>query len=272
MGKLKGDLPPDLTMKLMTFNILFGGEDRFDAILAIAAAERPDVLVLEECVGWEDGARLRAVAEAIGAPAGPQHAVLGHANLRPSGRRNHVGVVSRAPLAKVRVHAPEVLAHCLVEVELSLAGEPLVVLGTHLNAGSEDRRLAEARWLLSLVPPARFTSGLWALVGDLNALSRRDPYPADLDARLAEAGITKYDSPPRFDTMDALEAFGWTDALRVKPRSSRWATALRGRGVTVETRTDYVLLSPRLRERLALAYVVDVGAASDHHAVVAELA
>ncbi|WP_437972399.1 endonuclease/exonuclease/phosphatase family protein [Sorangium sp. So ce260] len=257
----------------MTFNILSGGEDRFEAILAIIAAARPDLLVLQECVGWEDGARLRAVADALGAPAGERHAVLGIANPRPSGRRNHVGVVSRAPLVTARVHAPEALAHCLVEVELSLAGEPLLVLGTHLNAGSEDRRLTEARWLLSLVPPARFAAGLWALAGDLNALSPRDPYPADLDARLAAAGIEKYGSPPRFDTMDTLEAFGWADALLLRPRSPRWATALRGRaGALVETRTDYVLLSPRLAGRLALAEVIDVGAASDHHAVVAELA
>ncbi|WP_437594930.1 endonuclease/exonuclease/phosphatase family protein [Sorangium sp. So ce1000] len=256
----------------MTFNILFGGEDRFEAILAIVAAARPDLLVLQECVGWEDGVRLRAVAEAIGAPAGERHAVLGNANPRPNGRRNHVAVVSRTPLAGARVHAPEALAHCLVEVELSLGGEPLVVLGTHLNAGSEDRRLTEARWLLSLVPPARFEAGLWALAGDLNALSRRDPYPADLGARLAAAGIEKYGSPPRFDTMDAIEAFGWADALRQRPRSSRWFTALRGRdGAQVETRTDYVLLSPRLAGRLALADVIDVGAASDHHAVIAEL-
>ncbi|HTN85470.1 MAG TPA: endonuclease/exonuclease/phosphatase family protein [Sorangium sp.] len=260
-------------MKIMTFNILFGGEDRFDAILAIAAAARPDLLVLQECVGWEDGARLRAVAEAIGAPSGDRHAVLGRANPRPNGRRNHVCVVSRAPLVEARVHAPDALAHCLVEVELSLAGEPLVLLGTHLNAGSEDRRLTEARWLLSLVPPERFAAGLWALAGDLNALSRRDPYPADLDARLTAAGIEKYGSPPRFDTMDAIEAFGWTDALRVRPDAARWATALRGRpGAQVETRTDYVLLSPRLSGRLAQAHVVDVGAASDHHAVVAEVA
>lgn len=257
----------------MTFNILSGGEDRFEAILAIVAAARPDLLVLQECVGWEDGARLRAVAEALGAPAGERHAVLGSANPRPSGRRNHVGVVSRAPLVKARVHAPEALAHCLVEVELSLAGEPLLVLGTHLNAGSEDRRLTEARWLLSLVPPARFAAGLWALAGDLNALSRRDPYPADLDARLAAAGIEKYGSPPRFDTMDTLEAFGWADALRLRPRSPRWATALRGRaGAQVETRTDYVLLSPPLAARLALADIIDVGAASDHHAVIAVVA
>ncbi|WP_438018791.1 endonuclease/exonuclease/phosphatase family protein [Sorangium sp. So ce315] len=260
-------------MKIMTFNILSGGEDRFDAILAIVAAAGPDLLVLQECVGWEDGARLRAVAEAIGAPAGERHAVLGRANPRPNGRRNHVAVVSRAPLAAARVHAPEALAHCLVEVELSLAGEPLVVLGTHLNAGSEDRRVTEARWLLSLVPPARFAAGLWVLAGDLNGLSRHDPYPADLDARFAAAGIEKYGSPPRFDTMDTLEASGWVDALVLRPRSARWVTAVRGRaGAQVETRTDYVLLSPRLTGRLVQAHVIDVGASSDHHAVVAELA
>jgi exodeoxyribonuclease-3 len=39
--------------------------------------------------------------------------------------------------------------------------------------------------------------------------------------------------------------------------------------VRIDYRTDYILASPRMAERLIRAEVVDVGEASDHQAVVA---
>lgn len=254
----------------MTLNLLLGGEDRLDAICAILAAQRPDLLVLQECVGWEGPERLEAVARAIGVPADGEHAILGAANLRPSGRRYHVAVLSRTPIARSRAHAPPEVAHCIVEAELE--GTPLAVLGTHLHANDEDSRLTEVEELLRIAPPERVRAGLLVLCGDLNSLSRHDPYPPDLDDRLARAGIHKYGHPPRFEVLDRLLAAGWVDALHARPRSEGWVTARRGpAGATVDTRTDYVLLSPRLLPRLVGADVVEAGNATDHHAVVADL-
>jgi endonuclease/exonuclease/phosphatase (EEP) superfamily protein YafD len=54
--------PQEIHMKVMTLNILMGGEDRMEALLGLLAHARPDVLVLQECLGWEDGERLRQVA------------------------------------------------------------------------------------------------------------------------------------------------------------------------------------------------------------------
>ncbi|MBG0818867.1 endonuclease/exonuclease/phosphatase family protein [Planomonospora sp. ID82291] len=261
-------------MRILTFNVLVGGEERFDAIRSIVAAERPDLLVLQECVGWEDGERLRGLAAAVGIPDGDGHLVVGTANRRPSGRRYNVCLASRAPILRRAVHAPPSMAHCVVEVELESGGggEPLLVLGTHLVAGDEDARLAEVDELLRLVPPGLLAVRDCLLVGDLNGLSRRDPYPADLADRLARAGIGKYGRPPRFEVVDRLEKAGWVDALRARPRSSRWATAPRGgAGVVVDTRSDYIMLSQPLAARLEWADVVETGTASDHHAVVALL-
>jgi len=258
----------------MTFNVLLGGEDRLDAICDIVAAEQPDLLVLEECLGWEDGARLAAVADALGIPADERHTVLGAANRRPSGRRFHVGLLSRAPIARSRVHAPTDVAHCLVEAEVDSDSAPFAVIGAHLHANDEESRLREVEALLEIVPADAVQSGAWILCGDLNSLSRHDPYPDDLDDRLARAGVHKYGHPPRFEVMDRLFQAGWIDALRERPRCERWVTARRARGdagAVVDTRTDYVLLSPALAPRLVAADVVEVNGASDHHAVVAEL-
>jgi exodeoxyribonuclease III len=261
-------------MKVMTFNVLLGGEDRMGAICAILAAEQPDLLVLEECLGWEDGTRLAAVAAAIGVPVDPHHVVLGAANRRPSGRRHHVAVLSRASIAHARVHAPNEVAHCLVEAEVDADGLRFAVIGAHLHANDEDSRLVEVEALLDIAPADSVRSGAWILCGDLNSLSRHDPYPDDLDHQLARAGVHKYGHPPRFEVMDRLFAAGWIDALRERPRCERWVTARRARGdagAAVDTRTDYILLSPALAPRLVAADVIDVNGASDHHAVVAEL-
>jgi exodeoxyribonuclease-3 len=267
-------------MKVMTLNVLLGGGDRMDALCEILVAERPDLLALEECVGWceeegeADGARLAAVAQAIGVPADPRHTLLGAANRRPSGRRHHIALLSRAPIARSRVHASPRVAHCIVEAELDWGGGPLVVLAAHLHANDEDSRLVESDELLAIAPPEAVGQGAYILCGDLNSLTRQDPYPGptQLDERLARAGVHKYSHPPRFDVMDRLLSAGWIDALCARPRSARWATARRGPdSARVDTRTDYVLLSPSLAGRLVGADVIDVGGASDHHAVIAEL-
>jgi exodeoxyribonuclease III len=247
----------------MTWNILFGGQERWPAILALLGRERPDLLVLQECLGWEDGVRLAEAARAIDV----EHVFLAHARPRGSGSRYHVALLSRAPITRRAVHNdPQRLGHCIGEIDVSVGGQTVTVLGTHFDSHNEDLRLAEAAYVGErpvLDRPA-------LLAGDLNALRRGDPYPADLAERVSAAGIDKYGHPPRFDTMDALEAQGWIDTLVARTDPAAWPTARRGReGASVDFRTDYVLASPSLRARLVGAQVVAAEGASDHDAVLA---
>ncbi|WP_224249830.1 endonuclease/exonuclease/phosphatase family protein [Hyalangium gracile] len=259
-----------MTVKVMTFNVLFGGQDRFDAILALLSQVRPDVLVLQECLWWETGDRLHQVAAALGLPADASHIHLGTSRPRGSGKRYHVALASRRPLQAVRIHNdPRQIGHCLVQCQFD-AGAPVTLFGTHYDAHNEDARLVEARYLCDLLDPVTFREGLYLLAGDLNSLSRKDPYPADFAERVREAGTDKYGHPPRFSVLDTLESFGWVDTLYYRQAPAQWVTARRqNNGVVIDYRTDYVLASPRMAERLIQAEVVDVGEASDHHAVVA---
>ncbi|RKG90810.1 endonuclease/exonuclease/phosphatase family protein [Corallococcus sp. CA049B] len=260
-----------MPLKVMTLNILMGGEDRMPLLLALIARENPDVLVLQECLGWEDGERLRQVAAALDLPATEAHVRLGTARPRPSGSRYHVAVASRLPLRSVRAHAnAHFIGHCLLECELETGAEPLTLFAAHFDSHHEALRFVEARYLRSLIDPAAFGARDFILAGDLNSLSRADPYPVDLADRVRRARVDKYGHPPRFDVIDDLESFGWLDTLRLKPGSSPWATARRQReGEVIDFRTDYVFASPALARRLLVAHVVDVGSASDHHAVTA---
>ncbi len=259
-----------MTLKVMTFNVLFGGQDRFDAILALLARVRPDVLVLQECLWWETGDRLSQVAAALGVPADASHVHLGTSRPRGSGRRYHVAVASHRPLRAIQIHNdPRQIGHCLVQCQFDF-GEPITLFGTHYDAHNEDARLIEARYLCALLDPITFREGLYLLAGDLNSLSRKDPYPPDLADLLLAAGTDKYGHPPRFSVLDTLESFGWIDTLYYRQPPAQWVTARRqNNGVVIDYRTDYILASPRMAERLISAEVVDVAEASDHQAMVA---
>ncbi len=260
-----------MPLKVMTFNVLQGGEERFDTIVTFLARESPDVLVLQECLGWDDGGRLRRVAEALEVPQDDAHMVLGQSRSRGSGRCYHVAVVSRPALRSVSVHNNRhFIGHSIVQCELEVSGGPVTLFGTHFDAHHEKLRYVEARYLRSLLDAAAFREGLYLLAGDLNSLSRRDPYPVDLGDRLRTAGNDKYGHPPRFDVIDDIEDYGWVDTLQARPANPKWVTARRNRGgVTIDYRTDYVYASPRMAERLVSAEVIDVGDASDHNPLVA---
>ena len=258
-------------LKVMTFNLLMGGEERMALILSLIAHEEPDVLVLQECLGWEDGERLNQVAAALSLPATESHIRLGLARPRPSGSRYHVAIASHPPLRSTHVHNdPHFIGHCLLQCELETDLGALTLFAAHFDSHHENLRFVEARYLRSLLKPSVFGEGAFLLAGDLNCLSRADPYPVDLADRVRRAGMDKYGHPPRFDVVEELEGFGWVDTLRRRPASSQWATARRQRnGECIDFRTDYLFASPRLAEKLLGAQVVDVGKASDHHALTA---
>lgn len=251
-----------MTWSVLTWNVLFGGEDRVGAILEVLRRERPDVVVLQECLGWETGDRLAQVGEAIGA----RHTVLGNSRPRGSGKRYHVAIASRIPVTATKTHAdPAAIGHCILEAQLAAPGGAVTLLGTHFDSHGEDERLRDARTANAIAPASRLVSERVVLAGDLNALSRRDPYPVDLDRLLLAAGTEKYGHPPRFDTIDLLEANGWLDQ-----RPDPWVTAVRNRGgVRIEYRTDYVFASPVLAPSCTGVRVVASNGASDHEPVLA---
>lgn len=257
-------------MRVMTWNVLFGGGDRFEKILDLVSRTSPDLLVLQEALGWEDRVRLGRIASALGLPDDPRHALLGEARPRGSGKRYHLAVVSRRPIQSVRLHNdPAFIGHCLAEVEIG----GVTLFAAHFDSHHENLRFVEARYLRSRIDPQRFAKDRFLLAGDLNSLSRRDPYPADLEMLLSAAGTDKYGHPPRFDVVEELEAAGWIDLLHFRGAPAQWITAKRNRGgVHIDYRTDYLFGSPSLADGLESVSILPAGDASDHDAVVATFA
>lgn len=249
----------------LTWNILFGGQERFDAILALLARVKPDVLVLQECLGWDGTDKLIRVAGAMGVPSIQAHAQLGHARPRGSGNRYHVAVLSRFPITSSITHAdPAKVGHAIHEAHIPQVNAK--IFGTHFDSHDEDARLRDARTMCEVVDVADSV----LVAGDLNALSTRDPYPPDLSEKLKAAGTEKYGVPARFEVMPLLERHGLVDLLYQGGPPRKWVTAERDRGgVRIDYRTDYLLASPSLAARCESVEILACHGASDHEPVLA---
>ena len=246
----------------MSFNILFGGQDRFEAILELIRELSPDILALQECNGWEDGDRLGETARCMGA----EHTYLGLSSPRGSGKRFHVALLSRFPFQRIETHADRrYQAHCLIEAVI----EDVTVFAAHFVSENENLRFVETRALIGCLPPKEeFRKGRFLLMGDLNAISRKDPYPENLAELVKKAGIDKYHHPPRFDVIDELENYGWMDTLyKMATPPEHWVTAPRA----LDFRTDYIFTTPPLIEKLKRCWVHPLTAGqSDHFPILAE--
>ncbi|MGR6318153.1 endonuclease/exonuclease/phosphatase family protein [Micromonospora soli] len=262
-------------LRVMTWNVRTGGRDRdgtdrWERIVAVVAAQRPDVLALQELRGLDRDGRMAELAGRLGMAPHLARACFGQP----------VAVLVRAPLRVLRsgrVRRP--FHHAAARVEVATREGPLTVLGTHLDPYSGGRRRMEAEWLAAAV---RRTGGRLALLaGDLNTLE-----PAvDHSARLAGLSALYRRRHLRRDgrTVDTRAVARLLDAGLV----DLW-THLGGSepdGLTVPTRyggaefagmrLDYLLATPELAALTREVRVLrggDADTASDHYPVVADLA
>src|ERR1044071_6316066 len=147
-------------LRLMTYNVLTGGRyadgpGRLALIADTIRSVNPDLLVLNECNGFEqDGYRALFRLEAelgmrgILAPAESGfHVAFFH----------RVGRVTEARLLSREVH------HAVLAVTLELAGTTLRVIGAHLCPFGGDARLLEVQHLIRFLKEDNVI-----IAGDLN--------------------------------------------------------------------------------------------------------
>jgi endonuclease/exonuclease/phosphatase family metal-dependent hydrolase len=256
-------------LTVMSFNILDGalgyGEARWEAILLLVEEQRPDVLVLCECNGFEAGGatQLQELERRLGLRGSLALAATGY----------HVGIFARDAhwISAKPLHG---FYHAALRAKLLIAGEPLTVVGAHLCPFSAQIRLGEAEILANDAKPDERV----LLLGDLNALSPLDDTREALSAmsphrRARHRGITG-----QADTrsLEALMAAGFVDlADRLGVREFTYPTSLREELSKPRVRIDYALATPSLAERATQFTVVrgpTAERASDHYGIVVKIA
>lgn len=247
-----------MTLRLLSYNIRFGGLGREHALAETIKALAPDLVVFQEATRPEV---IERVAKEAGFPFW-------------AARRNHsIGFLSRQEVAYHEWHYPAGARHSFLEIVP--AGSEARVFGLHLSARfskwDERRRTREIRSLLQGIE--RHQHGFHVLVGDFNTLAPGEilelgKLPAWIRALIWISGRKL-----QRESIQLMLDAGYADGYRMLHPDDK--------GYTFPTwdphvRLDYVFLPKSFADRLVSCAVTTeprdlIKAASDHCPLLAEL-
>ena len=242
-------------MRIVSYNIRFGGRGRTAYLGEVIRELEPDVVLLQEAFDPAAVDQVARVAEIEGVYRQPGWSVA---------------ALTREPALACAWHRPGRLRGF---VELHPAGEPgLRLIGLHLPAGLSRRgERARMRHVDALVAWAGGPGESTLLVGDLNAVARGD-VPRVRAMPLWLRLLLHVNGPIRTDVVDALGKAGWVDAYRRLHPDDHGFTLP---AADPQVRLDYLMVPASLADRVeACAPATDVRlapVASDHLPLVADL-
>ena len=232
-----------MTLRLLSYNIRFGGRGRESRIAAVIRAAAPDLVVFQEA---SDPRVVERVAELSAMPrwaARPAHST---------------GYLSRAEVSGHEWHHPTGARHAFLEVILAGGAR---VFGLHLSARfskwSERRRAREVGLLLEGI--REHQEGFHVLAGDFNTLAPGEVLETRRMPAWIQALIWLSGRDIRRETIGRVLEAGYADAFRHLHPADR--------GHTFPTwdphvRLDYVFLPEPFAGRLK-----DIRIVKDHDAV-----
>jgi endonuclease/exonuclease/phosphatase family metal-dependent hydrolase len=188
-------------MRIVSYNIRFGGGPRVAFIGAVLAELQPDVVLLQEAT---DPTAVDRIARTAGLP---------HVYRRPGWG---VAGMTRVPARGHAWHRPGRARGFLELAPAPADGEPsLRLLGHHLPAGlsarGERARLRSVEELLAWAGGRADDNTL--LIGDLNSVAPGD-VPSIRAMPLWLRLLLRFDGGIRTEVQDRLAEAGWVDAFR----------------------------------------------------------
>jgi exodeoxyribonuclease-3 len=244
-------------LRLLSYNIRYGGVGRVGPMASVIKACVPDVVVLQEATRPDV---VQQLAEATGMAAWASHPA------------HSLGFMSRTPVASHQWHRPPATGRSFLE--LVIGGDEFRVFGVHLTAvhsnWTERRRARELRELLSGI--AKYSHGFHLVTGDFNTLAPGEELDiAKLPARL-RAFVWITGRKIRWQTIQMMLDASYVDAFRLNhsPKDP---------GYTFPTwdphvRLDFAFLPAAFKDRAVACEVVSheaVKTASDHLPLLVDL-
>ena len=248
-----------MTLKLLSYNIRFGGAGREQALAETIKAAEPDLVVFQEAIYPDVIERL---AQATGFP------------FWASRRHHSIGYISRLKIGYHEWHYPAGARHSFLEIVPDDSNTR--VFGLHLSARfskwDERRRVREIRSLLEGIK--RHQDGFHVLVGDFNTLAPGEVLEIERMPAWIRALIWISGRKLQRETIQLMIDAGYCDGFRMLHPDDK--------GYTFPTwdphvRLDYVFVPCAFKQRLAESVVITeptdrIKAASDHCPLVAVLA
>jgi exonuclease III len=247
-------------LRVLTYNLYFGGADRLEEIYQVLAHIKADVIALTEA---DDPLVVATLAERLG---------LQHIWAEGSGDR-HIATLSRYPILEWQIYRRRPLTQAVLETKLDFAAGPISIYNAHflptLLLPFEIRRWQAIGKLLQIIHARQ--PGPHLIAGDLNAIAPGDRVlqrhnPVQMRRLMAwQLNIIFRLALPRL-----LKA-GYVDCFRRLHPTADGFTWMPG---NLTTRYDYILADSFMAAQLQSCRVVDdiaaVCTASDHLPLLAE--
>lgn len=235
-------------MRVVSYNIRFGGARRVAYIGRVLAELDPDVVLLQEATNPSVVDRLAETLELPHALRRPGWSVAALLRDEPRGHRWHRPPGQRG----------------FLEVEPGVDGVDVRLVNLHLAAGLSQRgERARLRQVEALIPWLGGADNRTVLIGDLNAIAQGDiPLVAGMPFWIRV--LLRFDGGIRTQVLDRLAEAGWVDAFRHLHPEELGFTLPAG---APRVRLDYVLVPGSLLSSIASCEAVDspiAALASDH--------
>lgn len=249
-------------MKVLAYNLEFGGRKQLEAIHEVLAYVNADVIGLTEA---DDQEVVKILAERL---------AMHHAWGRGSGER-HIALLSRFPIQEWDVYNRPPLTQAALEAKLALPTGHLTIYNVHflpfLLLPFEIRRWQAVGKLLEIIKEKSPSPHL--IIGDVNAIGPGDRVLQHKNpVRMRRVMLLQLRLIFRLAIPRLLRA-GYTDCFRhLHPHDSgfTWWT------INPTTRYDYILAPPDMLSYLQSCHVVadhpTIPEASDHFPITAEFA
>jgi exodeoxyribonuclease-3 len=244
-----------VTLRLLSYNIRFGGVGRESALAAAVSARQPHIVILQEATRPDVVERLARDTGMKAWAATPAHSL---------------GFMSRVEIASHQWHRPRECRRAFLELVLPSG---LRVFGVHLSAihsnWTERRRVRELRALLASIQ--KHQEGPHVLAGDFNTLAPGEQLDMRRLPRRLQALAWLSGRTIRWQTIQIMLDARYVDGFRLLHPTAA--------GYTFPTwdphvRLDYVFVPADAAGRLTTCEVVDGpdgASGSDHFPLLAEL-
>jgi exodeoxyribonuclease-3 len=240
-------------LKLLSYNIRFGGRERQAQIAEVINNIAPEIVVFQEA---SDPRVIEYLSQACEMPF---HAARA---------KSSVGFISRLKTEHHEWHHPRGAHHSFLEIQLAGdSGAEMRIFGLHLKARfskwSERQRHHEIRSLLENIK--RHQEGFHVIVGDFNTLAPNEVFNLHLMPLWIRALIWISGRDIRRDTIQTMLDAGYLDGFRhLYPNDIGYTFPV----WQPHVRLDYIFVPAKYSTRLKACEVVKepaiVTKASDH--------
>ncbi len=246
-----------MIVKLLSYNIRFGGKGRERELADVIRAVSPDIVVFQEAT---DPHLIGRLAEAT--------------DLKNwAARREHsIGYISKLEIAYHEWHYPAGAKHSFLEIVL--AGTEERIFGLHLSSTfskwSERKRVREIQALLKSIE--RHQEGFHVLAGDFNTLAPGEVLDTTRMPAWIRGLVWLSGRDIQRDTIQHIKDAGYVDGYRfLHPDDKGYTFPV----WDPHLRLDYIILPSGFSKRLVSCEVItefkDATRASDHFPLLAEI-